>query len=360
MNKIKVAIVGIGNCASSLVQGLYYYGDEKSNREIIGLMHPFIGGYKISDIEVVAAFDINELKVGKDLSEAIFKFPNNTKIFSPVGTTGVIVQNSPVMDGLGKYVKDLIKPSSVTVSDPKRILEESGAEILINYLPVGSEEATRYWAQICLETKIAFINCIPVFIASDKKWAQKFSDNGVALIGDDIKSQVGATIVHRTLTNLFLDRGMPIDRTYQLNIGGNTDFLNMLERDRLSSKKISKTQSVVSQLTLHSEKIDEANIHIGPSDYVPWLKDNKVAYIRIESRQFGNVPMNLEVRLSVEDSPDSAGVVVDAIRCCKLAINRRIGGVLIAPSSYFMKSPPEQFTDTQAKDKVEEFININS
>ncbi len=354
MEKIKVAIVGIGNCASSLVQGLSYYTD--SSKKTIGLMHPAIGVYKISDIEVVAAFDVNETKVGLDLSEAIFAYPNNAAIFTKVAITGILVQNAPVLDGLGKYLKNIIKPSTSDIPDAVKILKDSGAEILVNYLPVGSQKATEYWAKICLDAKIAFINCIPVFIASDKKWADEFTHRGIAVIGDDIKSQVGATIVHRTLTNLFLDRGMPIDRTYQLNIGGNTDFLNMLERERLTSKKTSKTRSIVSQIELRHQSIGEKNVHIGPSDYVPWLTDNKVAYIRIESRHFGDLPMNLEVRLSVEDSPDSAGIVVDAIRCAKLAIKSGIAGPLIGPSSYFMKSPPTQFTDDEAKEKVEEFI----
>lgn len=355
--KIKIAVVGIGNCASSLIQGLEYYRDQKPGKEIVGLMHSVIGAYKISDIEVVAAFDVNNSKVGKDLSEAIFAYPNNTKIFSKVSKSGVIVQNSPVLDGVGKYLKKVIKPSVQNIPDPKKILKETGTQILINYLPVGSQKATEYWAEVCLETKIAFINCIPVFIASDNKWAKRFETAGIALIGDDIKSQVGATIVHRSLVNLFLDRGMPIDRTYQLNVGGNTDFLNMLERERLDSKKISKTKSVVSQISLRNQSIASEDVHIGPSDYVSWLNDNKIAYIRIESRHFGDIPMNLEVRLSVEDSPNSAGVVIDAIRCCKLGIENGVGGPLIAPSSYFMKSPPTQFTDTQAKSKVEEFIN---
>ncbi len=358
--KIKIAIVGIGNCCSSLVQGLTYYKDADPSKKIVGLMHTVLGGYKISDIEVVAAFDVNETKVGKDLSEAIYAKPNNTKIFANVGKTGVIVQNAKVMDGIGEYLKDVINPSSSQIADPVEILKKSGAEILINYLPVGSQTAVEYWANVCLQTNIAMVNCIPVFIASNKDWAEKFASAGVPIIGDDIKSQVGATIVHRTLANLFLDRGMPIDKTYQLNVGGNTDFQNMLERSRLKSKKISKTQSVTSQLELQNEHIDPENVYIGPSDYVSFLHDNKVAFIRIESRHFGDVPMNIELRLSVEDSPNSAGVVIDAIRLAKLALNKKIGGPLVEPSSYLMKSPPKQFTDADAKKNVENFISSNS
>lgn len=356
MAKIKIAIVGVGNCASSLIQGLTYYKHIKNNAKVVGLMHTVLGGYKISDIEVVAAFDVNITKVGKDVSEAIYAKPNNTVIFAKVKKTGVVVRNVPVLDGIGEYLKDVVELSKNVPVDPTKILKESGAQILINYLPVGSQKATEYWADICLKTKVAMINCIPVFIASNPVWAQKFITAGVPIIGDDIKSQVGATILHRTLVNLFMDRGMPIDRTYQLNVGGNTDFQNMLERSRLTSKKISKTRSVTSQLQLRDLDIDPENIHVGPSDYVPWLTDNKVAFIRIESRHFGDVPTHVEVRLSVEDSPNSAGVVIDAIRCCKLALDRKIGGPLIEPSSYFMKSPTKQFNDSQAVENVEKFI----
>lgn len=358
MKKIKVAVVGAGNCVSSLIQGLEYYGSYNSDNKIIGLINNTIGDYKISDIEVVAAFDVDENKVGKDLSEAIFTVPNNTKIFSKVKKTGVIVQNAPVFDGIGKYLKDVIKPSKQKILNPKDILRKSQAEILINYLPVGSQIATEYWTDICLQTRTALINCVPVFIASDKKWSGQFKELGIPVIGDDIKSQVGATIVHRVLTNLFMDRGIALDRTYQLNIGGNTDFRNMLERDRLASKKLSKTRSVTSQIIRRGESIDPENVHIGPSDYVPFMHDNKVAYIRMEGRHFGDVPMNLEVRLSVEDSPNSAGVVVDAIRCCKLALNHKIGGALKAPSAYLMKSPPEQFSDDEAKKNLDDFIRL--
>lgn len=354
--KIKIAIVGVGNCASSLVQGLEYYKNVQDDKKVVGLMHTVIGGYRIADIEVVAAFDVNETKVGKDLGEAIYAHPNNTKVFQKVGKKGVIVKCGPVMDGIGEYLKDVVIPCKEKPADPVALLKASGAEVLVNYLPVGSQLAVEYWADVCLEARVGMVNCIPVFIASDKNWGERFANAKVPIIGDDIKSQVGATITHRTLVNLFLDRGMPIDRTYQLNVGGNTDFQNMLERGRLKSKKISKTQSVTSQVKLHNQSIEAENIHIGPSDYVPWLHDNKLAFIRIESRHFGDVPMEIEVRLSVEDSPNSAGIVIDAIRCAKLALDRGIGGPLEAPSSYFMKSPPKQFTDAEAKRNVEEFI----
>lgn len=354
--KIKIAIVGIGNCCSSLVQGLTYYKNAKGNQQVVGLMHTVLGGYRISDIEVVAAFEVNKTKVGLDLADAIYAEPNNTKVFAKVKKTGVIVQNAKAMDGIGEYLKDVIEVSKKPIPDPVKILKETGAEILIDYLPVGSQKAVEYWADVCLKAKAAMINCIPVFIASTDTWADKFKKAKLPIIGDDIKSQVGATIVHRVLTNLFLDRGMPIDRTYQLNVGGNTDFLNMLERSRLKSKKISKTRSVTSQVKLHNLDIAPENIHVGPSDYVPWLKDNKIAFIRIESRHFGDVPTEVEVRLSVEDSPNSAGVVIDAVRCCKLALNNKVGGSLIEPSSYFMKSPMKQFTDSQARQNLEAFI----
>ena len=353
--KIKIAIVGVGNCASSLVQGLTYYKG-KTNESIVGLMHTVLGGYSLDDVEVVAAFDVNETKVGKDLAEAIIAYPNNTKTFAKVEKTGVIVQKTPVLDGIGEYLKDVIEVSKDPDVDPVKILKESGAEVLVNYLPVGSQEAVEYWAGVCLKAHVAMINCVPVFIATNKEWNEKFKKAGVPIIGDDIKSQVGATIVHRTLANLFMDRGMPIDRTYQLNVGGNTDFQNMLERKRLTSKKISKTQAVTSQMDLQNNSFESKDVHVGPSDHVPWLNDNKVAFIRIESRHFGDVPMHIEVRLSVEDSPNSAGVVIDAIRCAKLALDHNIGGALIEPSSYFMKSPPQQFNDSTARQKVEDFI----
>lgn len=356
MRNIKIAIVGVGNCASSLVQGLTYYKHVQDDRKVVGLMHTVLGGYRISDIEVVAAFDVNKTKVGKDVAQAIYARPNNTKIFANVEKTGVTVKNAELLDGIGKYLKDVVEISDEEIEDPVKVLQESGAEILVNYLPVGSEKASKYWAEVCIQGKVAMINCIPVFIASDKAWGEKFRNAGVPIIGDDIKSQVGATILHRTLVNLFMDRGMPIDRTYQLNVGGNTDFQNMLERSRLKSKKISKTRSVTSQIELRDADIAPDNVHIGPSDYVPWMKDNKVAFIRIESRHFGDVPASVEIRLSVEDSPNSAGVVIDAIRCAKLALNHKLAGPLIEPSACFKKSPPKQFTDTEARKNLEEFI----
>ena len=354
--KINIAIVGIGNCASSLIQGLTYYESAKGKDYVPGLMHTTIAGYTISDINVVAAFDVNTTKVGKDVADAIYAEPNNTAVFAKVKKTGVIVHNSKLLDGIGQYLQDVVEVSKAPIVDPVKILKETQADILVNYLPVGSQKAVEYWADVCLKANVAFVNCMPVFIASDKTWSQKFIDAKLPIVGDDIKAQIGATIVHRTLTNLFLDRGMQIDRTYQLNVGGNTDFQNMLERGRLKSKKISKTQSVTSQIKLHNASIAPENIHVGPSDYVPWLKDNKVCFIRIESHHFGDVPMNIEVRLSVEDSPNSAGVVIDAIRCCKIALDNNLGGPLIEASAYFMKSPPEQFIDTTARENLEKFI----
>lgn len=354
---IRIAVLGVGNCASSLIQGLQYYKKIKSDAIIAGLMHPVLGGYHISDIKVVAAFDVNKNKVGVDVASAIFVKPNNTTRFSSVSRSGVVVSSAPMLDGIGEYVKGVFPITKNNVLNHEAILKKSGAEILINYLPVGSEKATRYWAEVCLKAGVAMINCIPVFIASDPVWAKKFVKARVPIIGDDIKSQVGATIVHRVLANLFLDRGMPIDRTYQLNVGGNTDFLNMLERNRLKSKKISKTRSVTSQMKLHNAEIIDENVHVGPSDYVPWLHDNKVAFIRLEGRHFGDVPMNIEVRLSVEDSPNSAGVVIDAIRCARIALDRKIGGPLTAPSAYFMKSPPKQMSDNDARHALDEFIS---
>ncbi len=358
--EIRLAIAGIGNCCSSLIQGLYYYKDVKDNNHIIsGLMHNVLGGYKISDVKPVAAFDVDERKVGKDLSEAIFALPNCTKTFcKDIPKMNVEVQMGPVLDGIASHMKDYPPERSFVVSKEKPVdvakeLKKSGAEMLINYLPVGSEEAVKYYAQSALDAGCAFVNCMPVFIASNPEWAKKFQDKGLPVIGDDIKSQVGATIVHRVLTKLFSDRGVKIERTYQLNTGGNTDFLSMLERARLKSKKISKTQSVQSQLPI---PLEPENIHIGPSDYVPWQKDNKVFFIRIEGRKFGDVPINIELRGSVEDSPNSAGVAIDAIRCAKLALDRKISGSLLSASSYFMKSPPQQYPDTVARQMVEEFI----
>jgi len=357
MKKIRIAIAGVGNCASSLIQGIEYYKDKK---EVIGLMHSEINGYKSSDIEVVAAFDIDQRKVGQDLSKAIFAKPNNTAVFYPnVPHYGVTVKMGNVLDGLAEHMKEYSEEEAFRVAenDPCEVVEElrkSDAEILVNYLPVGSEEGTRFYAQAALDAGVAFVNCIPVFIASDKEWAKKFEERHLPIVGYDIKAQLGATIVHRTLTKLFVDRGVKLDRTYQLNTGGNTDFLNMLSRERLSSKKTSKTEAVQSQL---DEPLSPKNIHIGPSDYVPWQKDNKICFIRMEGREFGDIPLNLELRLSVEDSPNSAGAAIDAIRCCKIALDRDISGALTSISAYTMKHPPIQYSDTEAKKMVEDFIS---
>lgn len=356
MDKIRVAIIGVGNCASSLVQGVFYYKNAKETDIIPGVMHVNLGGYHIRDVEFVAAFDIDKNKVEKDLSEAIFTPPNNTTKFSDVPHLGVKVQRGMTHDGLGKYLSQIIEKAPGPTADIVSILKETKTDIVINYLPVGSEEATKWYVEQVFETGCAFINCIPVFIASEKYWQRRFEQKGLPIIGDDIKSQVGATILHRTLVNLYLDRGMPIERTYQLNTGGNTDFLNMLERERLHSKKISKTNAVTSQLRARGLDIAPENVHVGPSDYVPWQKDNKICFIRIESRHFGDIPTYLDCRLSVEDSPNSAGVVVDAIRCCKLALNHGLSGALVGPSAYFMKTPPKQYTDTEARDLTEKYI----
>ncbi len=319
-------------------------------------MHTVLGGYKISDIEVVAAFDIDKNKVGRDLADAIYEKPNNTRRFADVPKTGVTVNRGMTHDSIGEYLKEIVIKAPGETANIVKILKDTKTDVVISYLPVGSEEATKWYTEQILEAGCAFINCIPVFIAREPYWQKRFMEKNLPIIGDDIKSQVGATILHRTLVNLFLDRGMPIDHTYQLNVGGNTDFLNMLERSRLKSKKISKTQSVTSQLKLRELDIAPEDVHIGPSDYVPWMKDNKVAFIRIESRHFGDVPMHVEVRLSVEDSPNSAGVVIDAIRCAKLALDHGIGGPILPASAYFMKSPPQQFTDVEAKKNLEEWI----
>ena len=356
MSKIRVAIIGVGNCASSLVQGIEYYKNANEADFIPGVMHASLGGYHIRDIEFVAAFDIDRNKVGKDLSKAIFTPPNNTTKFSDVPHSGIKVVRGMTHDGLGKYVSEIIEIAPGSTADVADILKDTKTDIVINYLPVGSEEATKWYIEQILEAGCAFINCIPVFIASEKYWQNRFEKKNLPIIGDDIKSQVGATILHRTLVNLYLDRGMPIDRTYQLNTGGNTDFLNMLERERLSSKKKSKTNAVTSQIRARGLEIHPDNIHVGPSDYVPWQKDNKLCFLHIESRHFGDVPTFLDVRLSVEDSPNSAGVVIDAIRCCKLALENGLSGALIAPSSYFMKTPPKQYTDTEARALTEKFI----
>ncbi len=356
MGKIRVAIIGVGNCASSLVQGVRYYKKAQDSDSIPGVMNVTLGGYHIRDIEFVAAFDIDKNKVGKDLSEAIFTFPNNTTKFTKVPHLGVKVYRGMTHDGLGKYLAQIIEKATGATSDIVSILKDNKTDVVINYLPVGSEEATKWYVEQVLEAGCAFINCIPVFIASEKYWQRRFESKNLPLIGDDIKSQVGATILHRTLVNLYLDRGMPIDRTYQLNTGGNTDFLNMLERERLHSKKISKTTAVTSQIKARGLDILPEDVHVGPSDYVPWQKDNKLCFLRIESRHFGDLPTYLDCRLSVEDSPNSAGVVIDAIRCCKLALNNHLSGALYGPSSYFMKTPPKQYTDTEAKALTEKFI----
>ena len=354
-NSIKVAIIGVGNCASSLVQGIEKYRDVGAEDEVPGIMHPVMGEYGIGNIEVVAAFDINETKVGLDLSEAILAEPNNTVKFADVPHTGITVQRGMTHDGIGHYVSDMVKKAPGGTADISGTLQEREVDVVINYLPVGSEEATGWYAEQVLAAKVGFINCIPVFIASGENgyWQKRFRDAGAPIIGDDIKSQVGATIVHRTLARLFMDRGVQLDNTYQLNFGGNTDFLNMLERDRLVSKKISKTQSVRSQI---DNEIQAENIHIGPSDHVPWLSDRKWAYIRLEGTSFGDVPLNIELKLEVWDSPNSAGVVIDAIRCAKIARDRGIGGPILAPSAYFMKSPPVQYHDEVAREMVEDFI----
>ena len=352
-SKVRVAIAGVGNCSSSLIQGVRYYRDAKPEDRIPGLMHVDLGGYHVSDVEFVAAFDVDDDKVGKDLSQAIFAGQNNTYKFSDVPELGVTVQRGPTLDGLGKYLRQVITESEAQPVDVAQVLRDAKADVLINYLPVGSEAGARFYAEQALAAGVGFVNCIPVFIAKNPEWRQRFKAAGLPIIGDDIKSQVGATITHRVLTRLFEDRGVRMDRTYQLNFGGNTDFMNMLERERLESKKISKTDAVTSQL---DEKLDPKNIHVGPSDYVPWLTDRKWCYIRMEGTTFGDVPLNMEVKVEVWDSPNSAGVVIDAVRCAKLALERGIGGALYAPSSYFMKSPPEQYTDDVAHAKVETFI----
>ncbi|HEX3539264.1 MAG TPA: inositol-3-phosphate synthase [Acidimicrobiales bacterium] len=351
-SKIRVAIAGVGNCASSLLQGVEYYRDADPSETVPGLMHVELGGYHVGDVEFVAAFDVDAAKVGLDLGKAIFAGQNNTIRFASVGDTGVMVQRGPTFDGLGKYYRQTIEESPAEPVDVVSVLRQSKADVLVAYLPVGSEEAQKHYASCALEAKVAFVNAIPVFIASNPEWAQKFTDAVVPIIGDDIKSQVGATIVHRMLARLFEDRGLVLDRTYQLNVGGNMDFKNMLERERLESKKISKTQSVTSQL---DNGIAADDVHIGPSDHVPWLDDRKWAYIRLEGRNFGDVPLNVELKLEVWDSPNSAGVIIDAIRCAKLALDRGIGGPLTGPSAYFMKSPPIQFHDDDAHQMVEDF-----
>ena len=351
---IRVAIVGVGNCANSLVQGVTYYKDAATDQEIPGLMHAVVGGYHINNVKFVAAFDVDAKKVGLDLSEAIWASENNTIKFSDVAKTGVPVQRGVTLDGLGKYYKETIQESTAAPVNVVATLKAEEVDVLICYLPVGSEEAAKYYAQCAIDAGCAFVNALPVFIASDPVWARKFEDAGLPIVGDDIKSQVGATITHRIMAKLFQDRGVHLDRTYQLNVGGNMDFKNMLERDRLESKKISKTNSVTSQL---DHDMGAKNVHIGPSDYIPWLDDRKWAYVRLEGRAFGDVPLNLEYKLEVWDSPNSAGVIIDALRCAKIGLDRKVGGALLSPSSYFMKTPPVQYTDEQAHNKVEDFIS---
>ena len=352
-SKVRVGIVGVGNCASSFVQGLSYYRDAKGNEPVPGLMNVELGGYHIGDIEIASAFDVNASKVGRDVSEAIFAEPNNTQRFAPVPMIGIAVSRGRTLDGLGKYLRDEIDESPEEEANVTEILRRSRTDVLVSYLPVGSQRATEWYAERALEAGCAFVNCIPVFIASNPEWRRRFEERGLPIVGDDIKSQVGATIVHRMLANLFRERGVRLDRTYQLNFGGNTDFQNMLERERLESKKISKTQAVSSQLDI---PLPAGDIHVGPSDHVPWLTDRKWAYIRMEGTAFGGVPLNVELKLEVWDSPNSAGIVIDAVRCAKLAMDRKIGGALTGPSSYFMKSPPQQFTDHEARERTLRFI----
>ena len=353
LDKINVAIIGVGNCASSLIQGIHYYRNAEESLFVPGLMHVNLGGYHVGNIEFTAAFDIDANKVGKDLAEAIFTPPNNTHKFCEVPRLGVRVHRGMTHDGLGKYLSQIIRKAPGSTDDIVQILRDTETHVVVNYLPVGAEEGTKWYVEQILSAGCALVNCIPVFIAREGYWQRRFEERGLPIIGDDIKSQVGATILHRVLTRLFRDRGVRLDRTYQLNFGGNTDFLNMLERERLMSKKISKTGAVTSQLDY---ELPEGDVHIGPSDYVPWLLDRKWCHIRMEGTSFGDVPLNLEVKLEVWDSPNSAGVVIDAIRCCKLAMDRGISGALEGPSAYFMKSPPKQYTDEEARHMVEEFI----
>jgi myo-inositol-1-phosphate synthase len=353
MGKVRVAIIGVGNCASSFVQGTRFYRDAHEDERVPGLMHVNLGGYHVRDVEFSAAIDIDRNKVGKDLAEAIFTWPNNTYAFCKVPRTGVVVQRGMTHDGLGKYLSKIIQKAPGSTVDIVKLLKATGTDVVVNYLPVGSEEATKWYVEQVLDAGCGFVNCIPVFIARERYWQGRFERKGLPVIGDDIKSQVGATITHRVLAQLFADRGVRIDRTYQLNFGGNTDFLNMLERERLESKKISKTAAVTSIIPY---PLAEEDVHVGPSDYVPWLKDRKWCHIRMEGTAFGDVPLNLELKLEVWDSPNSAGVVIDAVRCCKLALEHGLKGALIGPSAYFKKSPPEQFPDHVAREMVEEFI----
>jgi myo-inositol-1-phosphate synthase len=351
--KVRVAIAGVGNCASALVQGVTFYRDADPGATVPGLMHVELGGYHVRDIEFVAAFDVVAGKVGKDLGEALLAEPNNTCRFAAVPATGVEVRRGPTLDGLGRYLRNVVTEAPEPVDDVARALRDSGADVLVCYLPVGSQEAACFYAEQALQTGCGFVNCIPVFLASRPEWRRRFEEQRLPIIGDDIKSQVGATIVHRLLANLFRERGVRLDRTYQLNFGGNTDFLNMLERDRLESKKISKTQAVTSQL---DHELPAGDVHVGPSDHVPWLTDRKFCHIRLEGTAFGEVPLTCELKLEVWDSPNSAGVVIDAVRCAKLAMDRGIGGALYGPSSYLMKSPPQQYTDAEARRRTEAFI----
>ncbi|MFA1546355.1 inositol-3-phosphate synthase [Actinomadura chokoriensis] len=353
MGSVRVAIVGVGNCASSLVQGVEFYKDATPDTRVPGLMHVQFGEYHVGDVEFVAAFDVDAKKVGMDLSEAIHASENNTIKFADVPPTGVTVQRGHTFDGLGEYYLDMVEESDAEPVDVVQALKDAEVDVLVSYLPVGSEEADRFYAQCAIDAKVAFVNALPVFIASDPEWAQKFTDAGVPIVGDDIKSQVGATITHRVMARLFEDRGVELLRTYQLNFGGNMDFMNMLERKRLQSKKISKTQSVTSQIP---HEMAKADVHIGPSDHVPWLDDRKWAYVRLEGRSFGDTPLNLEYKLEVWDSPNSAGVIIDAVRAAKIAKDRGVGGPILSASSYFMKSPPEQYNDDQAHEAVEKFI----
>jgi len=353
MGSVKVAIVGVGNCATSLIQGVEYYKDARANSSVPGLMHVRFGDYHVSDVQFVAAFDVDAKKVGFDLSEATQASENNTIKICDVPPTGVIVSRGPTMDGLGKYYRETIDESDAEPVDVVSVLRESGADVLVSYLPVGSEEADKFYAQCAIDAGVAFVNALPVFIASDPVWARKFEEAGVPVIGDDIKSQVGATITHRVMAKLFEDRGVVLDRTYQLNVGGNMDFKNMLERDRLESKKISKTQAVTSNM---DHDMGARNVHIGPSDYVQWLDDRKWAYVRLEGRAFGEVPLNLEYKLEVWDSPNSAGIIIDAIRAAKIALDRGLGGPVHAASTYLMKSPPIQRPDDIGREDVEKFI----
>jgi myo-inositol-1-phosphate synthase len=353
MGSVRVAIVGVGNCASSLVQGVEYYKDADPSARVPGLMHVQFGEYHVSDLEFVAAFDVDAKKVGQDLAHAIHASENNTIKIADVAPTGVTVQRGHTLDGLGKYYLETIEESTESPADVVQTLKDVRADVLVCYLPVGSEQAAKFYAQCAIDAKVAFVNALPVFIAGTKEWADKFTEAGVPIVGDDIKSQVGATITHRVLAKLFEDRGVILDRTMQLNVGGNMDFMNMLERERLESKKISKTQAVTSQL---QHDLGKGNVHIGPSDYVSWLDDRKWAYVRLEGRAFGDVPLNLEYKLEVWDSPNSAGVIIDAVRCAKIALDRGIGGPILSASSYFMKSPPVQYFDDEARDSVEAFI----